>query len=102
MTNPLETARAQWEPVPGYLNAATLGLPTRAVVETMGAAVRDWAAGRASAVGYDDDAARCRELYARLVGVPASWVAIHAQTSVMVSLIASALPDGAEVVLPEG
>jgi selenocysteine lyase/cysteine desulfurase len=98
----LEQARAAWSPVPGYLNAATLGLPTRAVVQTMDAAVRTWAEGRASAVGYDAAVARCRELYAELVGVPATWVAVHAQTSVMVSLVATALPDGAEVVVPEG
>ena len=34
--------------------------------------------------------------------MPTSWVAVHAQTSVVASLVASALPDGAEVVLPEG
>jgi selenocysteine lyase/cysteine desulfurase len=98
----VQQARAEWDRVPGYLNAPTLGLPTRRVVETMTSEVSVWAAGRASAVGYDEAVAACRGLYARLVGVPASWVAVHAQTSVIASLVASALPDGAEVVLPEG
>jgi selenocysteine lyase/cysteine desulfurase len=98
----LEQARAAWTPVPGYLNAATLGLPTRAVVETMARAVQQWAAGRASAVGYDEAVARCRERYAHLVGVPAHWVAAHSQTSVVTSLLATALPDDAEIVVPEG
>lgn len=101
-TQSVEQARAQWDPVPGYLNAATLGLPTRAVVATMDQAVRTWAQGRASAPGYDADVARCRELFARLVGVPDSWVATGAQASVMASLVAAALPDGAEVVVPAG
>ncbi len=97
-----ERARAEWDRVPGYLNAATLGLPTRAVVAALTSEVAAWAAGRASALGYDDAVAACREAYARLVGVPPSWVAVHAQTSVTASLVASALPDDAEVVLPEG
>ncbi len=98
----LERARTAWDRVPGYLNAATLGLPTRAVSAALTSEVAAWAAGRASAVGYDHAVAACREGYARLVGVPTSWVAVHAQTSVTASLVASALPDDAEVVLPEG
>ena len=98
----LEQARGQWKPVPGYLNAATLGLPTRGVVAAIEADIERWSSGRSSAPGYDAAVARCRELYAGLVGVPEAWVAAHAQTSVMVSLLAAALPDGAEVVLPEG
>ena len=98
----LDQARAAWPRVPGYLNAATLGLPPTAVVEAMKADLDRWSAGRASAPGYDADVTRCRELFAQLVGVPASWVATGAQTSVLVSLVASALPDGAEVVVPEG
>jgi selenocysteine lyase/cysteine desulfurase len=99
---PLDLARSAWEPVPGYLNAATLGLPTRDVVATMNRAVQTWARGEASAVGYDDDVARCRELFAGLVRVPVSWVATGAQASAMASLVATALPDSAEVVVPEG
>lgn len=95
-------ARAAWPHVPGYLNAATLGLPPLAVVEAMKADLDRWSSGQASARGYDADVARCRELFAQLVGVPASWVATGAQTSVLVSLIATAMPDGAEIVVPEG
>src|SRR5689334_15515008 len=98
----LEQARAHWPRVTGYLNAATLGVPPRTVVEAMTADIARWAAGQVDAVGYDNHVARCRELYAGLVGVPVSWVATGANTSVMVSLVASALPDAAEVVVPEG
>ena len=81
----------------GHARAADPG-----VVAALQADVGRWASGQASAVGYDDAVARCRSLYAGLVGVPETWVAVHAQTSVMVSLLATALPDDAEVVLPEG
>jgi selenocysteine lyase/cysteine desulfurase len=100
-TSSLDQVRAAWDPVPGYLNAATLGLPTRDVVQTMDRAVQTWARGEASAVAYDDDVARCRELFAGLVGVPTAWVATGGHASVMASLVAAALPDGAEVVVPE-
>jgi selenocysteine lyase/cysteine desulfurase len=100
--SPLDRAKAAWDPVPGYLNAATLGLPTRAVVAAMGRAVEQWAAGRASAVAYDDDVARCRDLYAGLVRVPTSWVATGGNASVMASLVAGAVPDGGEVIVPLG
>jgi selenocysteine lyase/cysteine desulfurase len=97
-----DRVRSAWPRVPGYLNAATLGLPPTSVVEAMKADLDRWSAGRASAPGYDADVTRCRELFAQLVGVPASWVATGAQTSVLVSLVAAALPDGSEVVVPEG
>jgi selenocysteine lyase/cysteine desulfurase len=45
---------------------------------------------------------RAREAYARIAGVPASWVAAAPQVSVLVGLVATALPDGAEVVVPDG
>ncbi|MFL6098728.1 MAG: aminotransferase class V-fold PLP-dependent enzyme [Actinomycetales bacterium] len=98
----LEQARDAWPRVTGYLNAATLGVPPRTVVEAMTADLRHWAAGEVDAVRYDDDVARCRELFAGLVRVPPSWVATGANTSVMAALVASALPDRAEVVVPHG
>ena len=42
-----------------------------------------------------------RASFARLVGVPTDWVAIGANTSSMVGLMAAALPDGARVVSAE-
>ena len=97
-----EETRALWDRVPGYLNAATLGLPPRTVTAAMHAAVESWATGQASAPGYDAVVARARELYAGLVGVPRSWVAVGSQVSVMAALVAAALPEGAEVLVIRG
>jgi selenocysteine lyase/cysteine desulfurase len=96
------TIAAAWPRTRGYLNAATLGLPPTAVVEAMTADLARWSAGESSAAGYDADVARCRELFGQLVGVPDSWVATGAQTSVSAALVATALPDDAEVIVPEG
>lgn len=93
----------QWSTAPaGYLNAPTVGLPPRATVDALRGALDAWAAGEASAPGYDSAVQRSRELYADLVGVPESWVAIGPQVSVASALLAAALPDGTEVVLPHG
>lgn len=93
-----DQARELWEPVPGYLNAATLGLPPRPVVAAMQEAVSEWALGRACPTRYDADVNAARALYADLVGVPAEQVAVGSQTSVFAGMIAASLPDGAEVV----
>ena len=97
-----DTARDAFAPAPGYLNAATLGLPPRTVTAAMHAAVDEWAAGKACAVAYDAYVQRARTLYADLVGVGADRVAIGSQTSVFVGLVAAALPDGARVVCVDG
>ena len=65
-------------------------------------ALDDWERGVIDMPTMDGAVVRAREAYARIVGVPASWVAAAPQVSVLVGLVAAALPDGAEVVLPEG
>jgi selenocysteine lyase/cysteine desulfurase len=88
--------------VPGYLNAATLGLPPRATVTAVSAALADWQAGRGCPEVYGEAVTRSRELFAGLVGVPAAAVAVGSQASVTVGLVAAALPDGARVVCVAG
>lgn len=98
----LDGARSAFAPVPGYLNAASLGLPPRSVVAAMTDAVASWAAGRATPAEYDGLVNRSRDLYARLVGVDAGRVAVGSQVSVLAGMVAASLPDGAEVLCVEG
>lgn len=91
-----------WLPAPGYLNASTLGLPPRRTADALRTAVDRWQAGHACAVEYDADVQAARGLYARLVGVPASWVAVGSQASVMVAEVAAAMPDGSLALGVEG
>jgi selenocysteine lyase/cysteine desulfurase len=86
----------------GYLAVASIGLPPRSAVEALTADLAAWAAADRDPQGYDPVIARTRESYASLVGVPASRVAIGSQTSVLASLVAAAVPDGAEVLVPDG
>jgi len=94
--------KAQFEPVRGYLNAATLGLPPIPVANAVREAITQWQCGRASAAAYDENVRAARAAYARLVSVPKQWVAVGSQASVTAGLAASSLPDGAEVVCVEG
>ena len=95
--------RHAWGDVPpGYLDAATMGLPTLATREAMRAAMNEWAAGEASAVAYGEVVERARTAYARIVRVSPSEVAIGATTSELVALVAASLPDGAEVICVDG
>ena len=91
-----------WDPVPGFLNAATMGLPPRVVAEALAGHVAQWRAGRSRADAFDEDVRRARAAFARLVRVPVSQVAIGPQVSVLVGLVAANLPDGARVLVPSG
>ncbi len=93
---------ASFPPLRGYLNAATLGLPLRATSSALRQALDHWERGFLDVPAVDGAVVRSRQAYARIVGVPAGWVAAAPQVSVLVGLVAAALPDGAEVVLPEG
>jgi selenocysteine lyase/cysteine desulfurase len=94
--------RAAFDPVPGYLNAASLGLPPRQVASAMVEAIGNWQMGRACPTAYDSYVNESRALYGRLVGVPADRVATGSQVSVTAGMVAASLPDGARVICVEG
>lgn len=96
--NALAPLRAEFGDAAGYLAACTAGLPTAG---TRAAVIADLA-GRPDPGAYSRTVEASRGHFARLVGVAADRVAIGSQTSVQASLIAAALPDGAEVLCPEG
>nr|WP_284290662.1 aminotransferase class V-fold PLP-dependent enzyme [Angustibacter aerolatus] len=91
-----------WSAAPGYLNAATLGLPPRSAVAALQQAVLDWQRGAAGPVAYDDEVQRARALFGRLCGVGPDAVAVGSQASVVAGAVAASLPDGADVVCVDG
>ncbi|GIG41063.1 aminotransferase class V-fold PLP-dependent enzyme [Cellulomonas phragmiteti] len=101
-TLPLADLRARVAPVPGYLDAATSGLPLTTTTAALRDALDAWAAGHATPATYDLAVAASRSAYARIAGVDVDRVAIAAQSSPLVGLVAAALPDGARVVVPDG
>lgn len=94
----LAALRSAFDPVPGYLDAATMGLPPRAVVQALRDGLDAWRLGRSKAPAFDAAVTVSRQAYARLVGVETDRVAVGAQVSLLTGLVAANLPDGAEVV----
>jgi len=98
----LEAACSQFDAGVTYLDTATMGLPPRRSWEALQAAMRDWRAGTADAVGYDRPLATARAIYAALVGVAETSVSVGSQASVFAGLIAASLPAGCEVLTASG
>jgi selenocysteine lyase/cysteine desulfurase len=94
-------ARTLWDPAGPYLNTASFGLPPRTAWEALQAALADWRHGRTSWEHWCDATERSRELFGRLVSVPAERVATGASASYLVGLVAASVPDGARVLVPE-
>ncbi|MBC7590313.1 MAG: aminotransferase class V-fold PLP-dependent enzyme [Salinibacterium sp.] len=86
----------------GYLAVASIGLPPRQAVEALTADLAAWARAERDPQGYDSVIERARASYASLVGVHPDSVAQGSQTSVLTSVIAAAVPDGAEVLCVDG
>lgn len=97
----LAAARGLWDAEPGWLDTASYGLPPRPAWEALQAALGEWRAGRGSWEAWSRAAGRSREVFARLVGVPAADVAIGATVSQLLAPVAAALPGGARVLAPE-
>jgi selenocysteine lyase/cysteine desulfurase len=97
----IEEAQRLWQPETLYLNTASYGLPPTPAWDALQAVLDDWRGGRTSWEGWGDATESARASFARLVGVPTGWVAIGANTSSMIGLVAASLPDGARVVSAE-
>ena len=99
----MDIAKAQelWQPLPGWLNTASYGLPPTPAWDDLMAALTDWRAGRTSWEGWDASTHRAREAFARLVGVDARDVAVGSQVSTLLAPVAAALPDGTRVLVPD-
>ena len=97
----LADARSLWAAERPYLNTASYGLPPRPAWEALQSALDEWRHGRTSWEHWNAATDRAREAFARLVGVPAERVAAGSTVSAFVGVLASSVPDGARVVVPE-
>ena len=98
----LATLRAQFAGGTRYLAACTSGLPMRATRDAVTADLERSARGEVDPCAYGATAEQARADFARLVGVDTNRVAIGSQASVFAALIATAVPDGGEVLCPVG
>ncbi len=97
-----ERAQQSYGDARGYLAAASSGIPTKDTVAALTNDLALWASAQRGPHDYDPIVARTRADYARLVGVGVDRVATGSQTSVLTSVIAAAVPSGAEVLCVEG
>ncbi|QIK64401.1 aminotransferase class V-fold PLP-dependent enzyme [Leucobacter viscericola] len=105
MTASVNTAaflQSQFSPAPGYLSACTGGLPSHATSAAMHRFTDSWAAGTMDARAIGKEADRCVELFATIAGVAPDRVAIGSQVSQLVSIVATSVPDGGEVLCASG
>jgi len=101
VSDALAAAIPQFGDPRGFLAVASIGIPPRSAVEALSADLAAWSIAQRDPQGYDPVIARTRAHYANLVGVPASRVATGSQTSVLASVVAAAVPDGAEVLVAD-
>jgi selenocysteine lyase/cysteine desulfurase len=94
-------AQALFEPEGTYLNTASYGLPPLSAWDELQAVLDDWRTGRTSWEHWCDATEAARASFARLCSVPVEWVAVGANVSTFMGLVAAALPDGARVVSTE-
>jgi len=95
-------ARAEFDQTVTYLNTATYGLPPRRSWAELDLALAAYRAGRVNPPSYDRSVQRARSAFARLVDVDVAQVAVGAQVSSFVGLIAASLPPGSEVLTATG
>src|SRR4051794_5391520 len=90
-----------WHPETVYLNTASFGLPPDPAYEALTAAQDDWRHGRVSWEHWTAVTDRARAEFATLVRVRPESIAVGANVSGLISQIALAIPDGANVLAPE-
>jgi selenocysteine lyase/cysteine desulfurase len=93
---------AEFDVPDGYLNTASIGIPSVAAGHAVAAAIAGWRTGAGRAGEFDEPVARARAGFADLVGVGADRVAIGPAVSALVGLVAAAVPDGARVLVAGG
>ena len=101
--DPLAGIRTQFRPGEGitYLDTATYGLPPRATVEALEAAIRAWQAGTGDWIDdWDEPTDQAPLDFATLIGAPADTIATIPAASVGTGLVAGSLGPGDEVVTP--
>lgn len=81
----------------GYLNTASIGIPSATMADAVAEAVTEWRVGAARPPQYDRHVTAARTNWARLAGVSPDRVASGASVSQLVGLVAASVPDGTRV-----
>ena len=97
----LADAQSLFSPEGTYLNTASYGLPPRAGWDALQQSLEEWRGGRTSWEGWSESTDGARAEFAKLVDSDVARVAVGANVSGLVGLVAASLPAGSRVVVPE-
>ena len=81
-----------WSPSGTYLNTASYGLPPTPAWDALQDALEDWRHGRTSWEHWGVPGEEARKSFARLVGVPVQNIAIAANVSTLLGMVAASVP----------
>jgi selenocysteine lyase/cysteine desulfurase len=84
-----------------YCNTASYGIPPQPAWEALQSALEDWRGGSTSWEHWGQSTEDARAVFARLVGVDAERVAVGSTVSELIGSVATGLPAGARVIVPE-
>ncbi len=86
-----------------YLNSATYGLPPKPTVEALQKALHGWQEGSADWIqDWDLTGEVCRGVIAEMLKADSDEVSLMPAVSVASAIVASAVPDGGEVLVAQG
>lgn len=97
----IATAGELWDADPGWLNTASYGLPPRHAFQELQAVLAEWRHGSGDWKPWDASVGRSRAAFARMVGTNAADVTVSSTVSQIMSVVATALPAKARVVVPD-
>ncbi|TMR08990.1 aminotransferase class V-fold PLP-dependent enzyme [Nonomuraea turkmeniaca] len=97
----MDIATGLWDADPGWLNTASYGLPPRRAFDELQAVLTEWRHGSSDWKPWDASVGRSRAAFARMIGAPAADVTVSSTVSQIMSVVATALPPSARVVVPD-
>lgn len=97
----IEEARSLWDVEPGFLDTCSYGPPPRSGWDALQTSLDQWRSGATSWQAWAESVETSRELFAHLMGTTPNRVATGAAVSQLLAPIASALPDGSSVLVPD-
>lgn len=97
-----ENFASLFAPTRGYLSACTMGLPSYDTAEAMRNFLDSWTRGETDAAALWQSAEETRREFGRLVHVDPSQIALGTLVSPIAAIVATGVPDGAEVLAAAG
>src|SRR5699024_852911 len=97
----IEEAQGLWDVMPAFFDTCSYGPPPRSGWDALQDSLDQWRSGTTTWQPWAESVQTSRELFAQLMGTTPDRVATGAAVSQLLAPIASALPDGSSVLVPD-